>query len=72
MYKMDMFDVANMLVEVKTMPHGVERAKLEMLAYKTYVAICGQEGLIINPRLRYEHCQEELAVMAQWEDNPDV
>jgi hypothetical protein len=27
---MDMFDVANMLVEVKAIPHGIERARLDI------------------------------------------
>lgn len=76
-----MEDVANMLLEVEDIkesnsyyesrgPLGVDfiqsHIALEMLAYKTYIAICKQEGLFISNLVRYEHCQLDLAILRHW------
>lgn len=76
-----MEDVANMLLEVEDIkesnsyyeprgPLGVDfiqsHVALEMLAYKTYIAICKQEGLFVSNLVRYEHCQLELAILRHW------
>ena len=79
-----MEDVANMLMEIKEMkrenayyesrgPLGVDfiqnTTTLEVLAYKTYIAICKQEGLFVSNLVRYEHCQLDLAMLQNWQDN---
>ena len=76
-----MEDVANMLLEVEDIkesnsyyeprgPLGVDfiqsHVALEMLAYKTYIAICKQEGLFVSNLVRYEHCQLDLAILRHW------
>lgn len=76
-----MEDVANMLLEVEDIkesnsyyeprgPLGVDSIQshvaLEMLAYKTYIAICKQEGLFVSNLVRYEHCQLDLAILRHW------
>lgn len=76
-----MEDVANMLLEVQDIkesnsyyesrgPLGVDfiqsHVALEMLAYKTYIAICKQEGLFVSNLVRYEHCQLDLAILRHW------
>lgn len=82
--KFTMLDVANMLIEVEDIKAenayyeergqlGVDFIKeyvsLEMLAYKTYIAICKQEGLFISNLVRYEHCQSELTELREWFDH---
>ena len=81
MSKLTMEDVANMLIEIQDIKAenayyegrgqlGVdfikEHVSLEMLAYKTYIAICKQEGLFISNLVRYEHCQSELTELREW------
>ena len=76
-----MEDVANMLIEIEDIkesnsyyeprgPLGVDfiqsHVALEMLAYKTYIAICKQEGLFVSNLVRYEHCQLDLAILRHW------
>ncbi len=77
-----MFDVANMLIEIQDIKAenayyeergqlGVDFIKeyvsLEMLAYKTYIAICKQEGLFVSNLVRYEHCRLDMAILRHWE-----
>lgn len=78
-----MEDVANMLIEIEDIkesnsyyeprgPLGVDfiqsHVALEMLAYKTYIAICKQEGLFVSNLVRYEHCQLDLAILRHWHE----
>ena len=46
-----------------------EYVSLEMLAYKTYIAICNREGLVVSKLVRYEHCQSELTELREWFDH---
>jgi hypothetical protein len=79
-----MFDVANMLIEIQDIKAenayyeergqlGVDFIKeyigLEMLAYKTYIAVCNREGLVVSKLVRYEHCQSELTELREWFDH---
>ena len=79
-----MFDVANMLIEIQDIKAenayyeergqlGVDFIKeyvsLEMLAYKTYIAICKQDGLFVSNLVRYEHCQLDLAMLRNWQNH---
>lgn len=82
--KFTMLDVANMLIEVEDIKAenayyeergqlGVDFIKeyvsLEMLAYKTYIAICNRDGLVVSKLVRYEHCQSELTELREWFDH---
>lgn len=79
-----MEDVANMLIEIEDIkesnsyyesrgPLGVDfiqsHIALEMLAYKTYIAICKQDGLFVSNLVRYEHCQLDLAMLRNWQNH---
>ena len=84
MSKLTMEDVANMLIEIQDIKAenayyeergqlGVDFIKeyvsLEMLAYKTYIAICNRDGLVVSKLVRYEHCQSELTELREWFDH---
>lgn len=71
-----MEDVANMLLEIEDIKAFNNKCTnkaqmqdyvfLSMLAYKTYIAICKQEGLFVSNLVRYEHCQLDLAILRHW------
>lgn len=66
-YTLVMEDIANMLIELQSMPDSLARIEFEMLAYRNYVRICNESGLQRDPHVRYEHCQQYIIELTQWE-----